>query len=440
MREQKHETFIGAITSWVTAPLNNYRRLRKLTHFDITSSGRSLPVSRQPSAVSESADLIWALKDVSFDVKQGEVVGIIGRNGAGKSTLLKILSRITEPTHGRALINGRVASLLEVGTGFHPDLTGRENVYLNGTILGMAKREIDNKLNEIIEFAEIEKFLDTPVKHYSSGMYVRLAFAVAAHLQPEILLVDEVLAVGDIEFQSKCMNRMENIGAAGKTVLFVSHNLLAVKRICSRAIVLRQGQIVYSGDVHSAIEHYLGRTDRNTGEISWDDPEKAPGNHQVRLKAVRITADGEVTGTPLVSKNIEIQIDYWNLEAGGRRQVSIHLLNAMNVTLLTTGNLSSSSKTRDPWVYEKYPQGLFRTSCVIPAHLLNPGKHSIDLYINSRMARDSIIVRKAVLSFDVLEVDEWRTEYTGAWLGAVRPRLAWRTERINEDHEQELKQ
>src|ERR1700728_4521495 len=199
----------------------------------------------------------WALKDVSFDVKQGEVIGIIGRNGAGKSTLLKILSRITEPTSGRVEIRGRVASLLEVGTGFHPELTGRENIFLNGSILGMARAEIKKKFDEIVAFAEVEKFLDTPVKRYSSGMYVRLAFAVAAHLEPEILIVDEVLAVGDAEFQKKCLGKMEDVSKGGRTVLFVSHNMEAVRRMCPRGIVLNQGRVEMVGSIKEAIDCYL---------------------------------------------------------------------------------------------------------------------------------------------------------------------------------------
>src|ERR1700736_125365 len=213
---------------------------------------------------------IWALRDVSFEVKQGEVIGIIGRNGAGKSTLLKILSRITEPTTGRVRLKGRVASLLEVGTGFHPELTGRENIFLNGAVLGMTRAEIQRKFDEIIDFAEVEKFLDTPVKRYSSGMYVRLAFAVAAHLEPEILVVDEVLAVGDAEFQKKCLGRMNDVAHEGRTVLFVSHNMQAVRRLCERALLLEDGKLVKEGDVASVAEHYLASIEApEGGRRSW---------------------------------------------------------------------------------------------------------------------------------------------------------------------------
>jgi lipopolysaccharide transport system ATP-binding protein len=213
-------------------------------------------ISRPPAP----EELIWALKDVSFDVQPGEVVGVIGRNGAGKSTLLKIMSRITEPTEGRIELHGRVASLLEVGTGFHPELTGRENIYLNGTILGMKKAEIDRKFDEIVAFSEIEKFLDTPVKHYSSGMYVRLAFAVAAHLDPEILLVDEVLAVGDAEFQRKCLGKMSEVARGGRTVLFVSHNMAAVQRLCGRCVLIQDGRVAADGKSAMVLDRYLSAT------------------------------------------------------------------------------------------------------------------------------------------------------------------------------------
>ncbi|ANV84727.1 polysaccharide/polyol phosphate ABC transporter ATP-binding protein [Picosynechococcus sp. PCC 7003] len=224
----------------------------------LTNSAKGLAKRFNPRArvVNPNFEEFWALKDVSFEVKRGDRIGIIGRNGAGKSTLLKILSRITEPTEGRVSIKGRVASLLEVGTGFHPELTGRENIYLNGAILGMSKREIRRKFDEIVAFAEIERFLDTPVKRYSSGMYVRLAFAVAAHLEPEILIVDEVLAVGDAQFQKKCLGKMENVGKEGRTVLFVSHNMGAIKSLCDRSIVLRNGKIIYSGNISEGINQY----------------------------------------------------------------------------------------------------------------------------------------------------------------------------------------
>lgn len=245
VKEERYRTIRESIMSGIKAPFKNIKTLRKLTNFDNSSNS------------SKEKDVIWALKNVSFDVEEGEVIGIIGRNGAGKSTLLKILSRITEPTEGEVRIRGRVGSLLEVGTGFHPELTGRENVFLNGAILGMRKEEIKMKFDEIVAFAEIEKFLDTPVKRYSSGMYVRLAFAVAAHLEPEILLVDEVLAVGDIAFQRKCLGKMEDIGKQGHTVLFISHNIQAINQLCSRSIIVNGGTIIANGDTQSILNLYV---------------------------------------------------------------------------------------------------------------------------------------------------------------------------------------
>lgn len=239
--EEKHDTLGGAALAWLKSPLDNFRKLQRLSKF----------------ADGDESDVIWALRDVSFGISEGEAVGIIGRNGAGKSTLLKILSRITPPSSGRALLNGRVASLLEVGTGFHPDLTGRENVYLNGAVLGMMTSEIDRKFDEIVDFAGIEKFIETPVKRYSSGMRVRLAFAVAAHLEPEILLVDEVLAVGDAQFQRKCLGKMGDITGEGRTVLLVSHNMASIEALCRRAVVLENGRLAFDGDAKSAVNHYL---------------------------------------------------------------------------------------------------------------------------------------------------------------------------------------
>ena len=243
LKEEMHDNLVGAIVDLVKRPVKNLQRLRKLSVFGKDSH--------------ESEDIIWALKDVSFEVKRGEVIGIIGRNGAGKSTLLKILARITEPTKGRAITKGRVGSLLEVGTGFHPELTGRENIYLNGTILGMKKAEVDRKFDEIVDFSGVEKFIDTPVKRYSSGMKVRLAFAVAGHLEPEILIVDEVLAVGDAAFQKKCLGKMEKVAKEGRTVLFVSHNMGAVRGLCTRGIWIDRGQIAMGGDVEATISHYM---------------------------------------------------------------------------------------------------------------------------------------------------------------------------------------
>lgn len=258
-REKQHDTLMSVALTWLKSPVNNFRQLRRLSSFNS----------------KDEADVLWALKDVSFNVKQGEAVGIIGRNGAGKSTLLKILSRITAPTTGRVLLNGRVASLLEVGTGFHPELSGRENLYLNGTILGMTKMEVDQRFDEIVDFSGVEKFIDTPVKWYSSGMRVRLAFSVAAYLNPEILLIDEVLAVGDIAFQQKCLNKMQEIAGEGHTVLFVSHNMATIQSLCKKGVLLQAGMVECLSDIETCIHYYVSNLNApphsNHGKVAFSN-------------------------------------------------------------------------------------------------------------------------------------------------------------------------
>ena len=274
VREEARDTLVAALGTWVHSPLASYRRLRDLTRF---ADG------------TDTADTIWALRDASFELKEGEALGIIGRNGAGKSTLLKILSRITPPSTGRAVLRGRVASLLEVGTGFHPELSGRENIYLNGTLLGMSRQEIDRKLEEIVEFAGVGRFLDTPIKRYSSGMQVRLAFSVAAHLDAEVLVVDEVLAVGDLEFQRKCLGRMGNLARSGRTVLFVSHNMGVVKTLCSRGIVLTAGQVTFDGSAGDAVQKYIAAAPAppSDGNLPADSIRYATG--LARITTARVT-------------------------------------------------------------------------------------------------------------------------------------------------------
>ena len=276
VQQKASDTFGGAVFSTLSKPLRTFNQIRRLSSFDDNSD--------------QAADIIWALRNISFELKSGEKLGIIGKNGAGKSTLLKVLSKITEPSHGRALIKGKVSSLLEIGTGFHRDLTGRENVYLNGTILGMSRGDIKNKFDEIVEFAGVEQFIDTPIKRYSSGMQVRLAFSVAAHVQPDILIVDEVLAVGDIEFQRKCMGKLDEQATEGKTVIFVSHNMGAIRRLCSEVILLNGGEISLKGDPDTAINEYL-RNSETTNAFSSDaidqyfenDPSKA-----IQIKRIRL--------------------------------------------------------------------------------------------------------------------------------------------------------
>ena len=403
----KYKSFREAIMNVVTAP---YRRLRSL-------GGRQT-----------GDEWFWALKDVSFEVQPGEVMGIIGRNGAGKSTLLKILSRITPPTAGRATIRGRVGCLLEVGTGFHPELTGRENIYLNGAILGMKKAEIDRKFDEIVAFAEIEKFLDTSVKHYSSGMYVRLAFAVAAHLETEILLVDEVLAVGDMMFQKKCLGKMNDVAKEeGRTVLFVSHNLGAVANLCPRAILLCEGEKRGDGPSTEVADRYMALGEETRGEVVWDDPSTAPGNDKVRLHAVRIVCDGTVTGEVEIQKDVCVEIEFWNFVPNAQLCSSIHLLDRMGVGVLASGNDSNRMNlAHDEWAGKPYPAGLFRTTCVLPGSLLNDGWYSINVIVLTDVTRAEVFARE-VISFNVVETGEMRGAYLGHILGVVRPKLAWQT-------------
>jgi len=372
----------------------------------------------------------WALKDVSFEVKKGEVLGIIGRNGAGKSTLLKILSRITTPTEGEVELFGRVGCLLEVGTGFHPELTGRENIFMNGSLLGMTNVEIKKRFDEIVDFSGVERFLDTPVKFYSSGMYTRLAFSVAAHLNPEILILDEVLAVGDAEFQKKCLGKIENIAKEGRTVIFVSHNMMAIKYLCSSGVLLESGTIKTDGEISKVVDTYLNYWETGIGEILWPSTESAPGDSRVKLKAVRIVSNGKVTRDVDIDKDFTIEADYLNLEPDARRLVSFHIVNAMGTTILTSANMRSVSITPDPWCTRCYPKGEFRTSCTIPGHLLNNGLHSISIYINVVGANDNIFFVKDVLTFDVKETDLVSQEFTRHVLGAVRPRFDWKTIQI----------
>jgi lipopolysaccharide transport system ATP-binding protein len=375
---------------------------------------------------NDSTEEFFALKDVSFEVKRGDQVGIIGRNGAGKSTLLKILSRITEPTSGRIEIDGRVASLLEVGTGFHPELTGRENIFLNGAILGMTREEIKRKFDEIVAFAEIEKFLDTPVKRYSSGMYVRLAFAVAAHLEPEILIVDEVLAVGDAQFQKKCLGKMEEVGREGRTVLFVSHQMAAVQGLCTRGLLLHQGYLTGDADVADTVRQYIEIGKQDCGETVWADSSSAPGNDNIRLHAVRFVSKGAVTSDIDIDTELRIEIEFWNLCDGANITTSIHLLDQMGSTVLASANMHSANLDRDEWFGKPHVPGLYKTSCIVPGNFLNEGRYSINAIVLTDLVNPQVYA-KDVLSFNVHEAREMRKEYSGKWIGVVRPKLAWST-------------
>jgi lipopolysaccharide transport system ATP-binding protein len=377
----------------------------------------SRPLRRR--ATGPDPEEFWALRDISFEVKPGEVLGIIGRNGAGKSTLLKILSRITSPTEGFADLSGRVASLLEVGTGFHPELTGRENIYLNGAILGMSSAEIRRKFDEIVAFSEVEKFLDTPVKHYSSGMYTRLAFAVAAHLEPEILIVDEVLAVGDAQFQKKCMGKMGDVAREGRTVLFVSHNMPAVANLCSRAILLTRGRVAADGPAQEIVNRYISSGQDASGEVTWDDPDTAPGNEKVRLHAVRVLSDGQAVSEVEIQNEVNIQIEYWCRSSGISIATSFHLVHQTGVVVFATGN-------------DRFPHdaGLFKVAFTIAGRFLNDGYYSVNAFLLVEPTRIDVEVKDAV-GFTVHDTGKTRGEYLGGIMGVVRPAVPYTTGRID---------
>lgn len=369
----------------------------------------------------------YALHDVSFDVSQGEVVGIIGRNGAGKTTLLKVLSRITYPTKGRVNLYGRVASLLEVGTGFHSELSGRENIYFNGSVLGMKRAEINRKFDDIVEFSEIGKFLDTPVKRYSSGMQMRLAFSVAAFLEPEVLVIDEVLAVGDLMFQKKCLGKMDEVAKTGRTVLFVSHNLEAVERLCSRAILLQSGRIIDDGPVLQVLSNYVKAGADETGEKIWKDPESAPGDDVVRMHAVRVIGtDGKPCIDFDVGDPVSVEMEYWVLRDGYSLDAAIFLYNERNqIILVSLDNLDS------PWTGAKRPRGKYRSVCTVPKDFLNNGQVSLLAAVCTHPQPVHVILRD-VLRFNVkdsMELRGVRGNYPVEWpAAAVRPRLQWRVE------------
>jgi lipopolysaccharide transport system ATP-binding protein len=371
---------------------------------------------------NRDGETIWALKDMSFSVDQGEVLGIIGRNGAGKSTLLKILSEVTAPTSGEVKIKGRIASLLEVGTGFHPDLTGRENTYLNGAILGMNKAEIKRKFDEIVDFSGVEQFIDTPVKRYSSGMYVRLAFAVAAHLEPEILLVDEVLAVGDAEFQKKCLGQMDKVAKEGRTVLFVSHNMQAISTLCPTTILLNGGKIAMKGTTSQVIDEYMSSDITQSAETLWSF-EDAPGTDVIKLCAVRVLNEiGEVCFEMGMDRPIILQAEFWILRKT-KMHVSFHLYNQQETLLFATGNFHDVA-----WRDTEHEPGRYSCSCTIPDHYLNEGQHHVKVYLTRFRFTDVVIPR--VVSFNVHDPGDLRFGWTGDWVGSIRPILPWSGERI----------
>jgi lipopolysaccharide transport system ATP-binding protein len=374
--------------------------------------------SKQPK------DFVWAVRDVSFEVKTGEVVGLIGRNGAGKTTLLKLLARITRPTSGSAEIHGRVGSLLEVGTGFHPELTGRENIYLSGAILGMSKKEIDRKYDEIVAFAEVERFIDTPLKHFSSGMQMRLAFAVAAHLEPEILLVDEVLAVGDIAFQKKCLGKMQQVSNSGHTVIFVSHNVAAVTRLCARCILLDHGRILKDGLTSEVMNTYLHSELATTASREWSLG-TAPGNNLVRLRGVRARApEGIISEVFDIREPVCIEVVFDVLESGQVLAPNIHVFNEEGTPVFI------SIDRDETWHRRPRPAGRYRSTAWIPGNFLAEGSFFVDAAVTTFVPFNVHFHEPSVLGFQVvdsLDGDSARGDYAGHLPGIVRPVLKWET-------------
>jgi homopolymeric O-antigen transport system ATP-binding protein len=362
---------------------------------------------------------IWALDDVSFQIGRGDVLGIIGRNGAGKSTLLKILSRITAPTRGRAVIRGRVGSLLEVGTGFHPELTGRENIFLNGAILGMKRAEIVRRFDEIVAFAEIGEFLDTPVKRYSSGMYMRLAFAVAAHLDPEILIVDEVLAVGDAVFQKKCLGKMGEVSQGGRTVLFISHNMLAIQSLCNDAIWLEQGRVRELGSAREVVHHYMREAQSPHAVRTWSDGD-SPGDRNLKLQRVAVRTEAGAAAISVHSP-LALEFDYSVAARGLHLNLNFFLYNEEGTLIF-----NSDTRLNDP------PPGVYQSVCHIPGDLLNAGTHSVSVSV-VRDEGHTLLEAADVVVFDVDDSTHGRGSWYDRWPGVIRPMLRWDTAPAREE-------
>ncbi len=399
--------------------VERYRTLR-----DTLASGARGMLRRIRSSPRQRS-MVWALKDVSFEIERGSLVGVIGRNGAGKSTLLKLLSRITDPTEGSGRIWGRTGSLLEVGTGFHPELTGRENIFLSGTILGMRRSEILRKFDEMVAFAEVDRFIDTPVKHYSSGMYLRLAFAVAAHLEPEVLMVDEVLAVGDSRFQRKCMDKMQDVRHRGCTVLFVSHSMPAITRLCERAILLDEGRVLQDGPAHSVVASYLHSGLGTTAAREWNDPSTAPGNDVVRLRAVRVRSEsGEVVDAIDIRARVGVELEYDVLQPGQvlLPHFDLHTAQGMHAFV---------GLDQDPaWRGRPRPVGRYVSTGWIPGNLLSEGVMLIGAAMRALRPDVLHFLERNAVAFHVTDCpdgDTARGDYPGGIPGVVRPLLHWTT-------------
>ncbi len=418
-KEETEDSLMKSVSRMLRSPLRNYRKYRSLYNFSDLDFDN-------PGADADP-NILWALNNVSFDVNKGEVVGIIGRNGAGKSTLLKILSRITPPARGRVEIHGRTSSLLEVGTGFHNELTGRENVYLNATILGMRKKEVDRKFEEIVEFSGVEKFLDTPVKRYSSGMRVRLAFAVAAHLEPEILIIDEVLAVGDAAFQEKCLSKMQDVGKEGRTVFFVSHNMPAVTRLCERVIMLNDGQVAADGPAQDIVAGYMHEGSSSAAERTWSDINTAPGTDIVRLTGVRIKDESARTTASIdIRTAVGFEMTFEVLQDGYVLLPHFRLKNDEGVSAFVTVDVDPN------WRKTKRPKGTYTATAWVPGNFLAEGSFFVNAAMLSLEPHTQLqFAEQEVVSFQVvdpMEGDSARGDWANNLQGVVRPLLTWATD------------
>lgn len=404
----------------IGAPAARYQTLRELM-----SERFSAPVRRLRK--DEKNNRIWAIRDISFEVEQGQVLGVIGRNGAGKSTLLKVLSRVTHPTEGYAEIHGRVGSLLEVGTGFHPELTGRENIYLNGAILGMKRTEIDRKFDEIVDFSEVEKFIDTPVKRYSSGMYLRLAFAVAAHLEPEILVVDEVLAVGDAEFQRKCLGKMSDVAQQGRTVLFVSHNMSAILRLTGETLVIEKGRVVMRAPSVQAVDYYLSKGFSQEGQRLWMEDDIPASAYPFRPHSIRVLNPAGVVSDTLRSvEPVTIEMEYLLDAAITGLRVGIYLLSTRGEFIFTSFDTDAVDQ------FERYAArraGHYISRCKIPANFLNEGRFVIGVNASAYRVKRYFHDEQA-LTFNVDAAGAPGMQWPEPRMGPVRPMLDWQIESV----------
>jgi lipopolysaccharide transport system ATP-binding protein len=385
------------------------------------------PIKRLRGRSGATPEIFWALRDVNFEVQRGEMVGIIGHNGAGKSTLLKVLSRITIPTVGRTEVYGAIGSLLEIGTGFHPDLTGRENIFLNGTILGIRRSEIARRFDEIVEFSGIEQFIDTPVKWYSSGMYLRLAFSVAAHLDTEVLIMDEVLAVGDTAFQQKSMDKMNEIRNQGRTILFVSHSMQAVTRLCHRALLFDKGQMLKDGTAQEVVNEYLGESWKVTAERVWAEEDEAPGNEVVRLRGVRVrNEEGDTVESREIQNRVGIEITYEVLEADQVLTPKVDILNEEGIFLFTSHDVNSD------WRRRPRPRGLYVSTIWFPGNFFSEGNLLVNVGIASHTPATRLHAQQErAVTFQIVdrqEPDSARGDYVGPMPGLMRPLLDWETE------------